>query len=195
MKKYIIFDLDGTLIKSNNRQKNIIFDFFKENQPEYYDILRYSIDFKKNPNLKEIFVQVYWKFWEKEKKIHDKLYKYLDEENKKSIFIKWTIPKILELKNKYQLYLSTRSSTKLAKEILKKNWIDKYFEVILWGDEIPKWEEHLDFFKENSGDENFFSRAFSIWDWLCDKIFAHSKGVEFIKIWDKYKSISDIKEI
>jgi FMN phosphatase YigB (HAD superfamily) len=59
MKKYIIFDLDGTLIKSNNRQKNIIFDFFKENQPEYYDILRYSIDFKKNPNLKEIFVQVY----------------------------------------------------------------------------------------------------------------------------------------
>ncbi len=195
MKKYIIFDLDGTLIKSNNRQKNIIFDFFKENQPEYYDILRYSVDFKKTTNLREIFIQVYWNFWEKEKKIHDQLYEYLDEENKKSIFIRWTIQKILELKDKYQLYLSTRSSTRFAREILHKNWIDKYFEVILWGDEIPKWEEHLEIFKENSGDENFFSKAISIWDWLCDKIFAHNKGIEFIKIWSKYKTISDIKEI
>lgn len=195
MKKYLIFDLDGTLINSNDRLKNIIFDFFKEYQPEYYDVLRYSVDFKKIPNLQEIFLLVYWKFEDEQKKLQDKLFKYLDKQNKKSLFLDWTVEKILVLKNKYKLYLSTWSSTQFANEILEKSWIKQYFEFVLWSDKIPKSEIHLDMFMEHSQDENFYINSISIWDWLCDEIFARNRNIDFIKIWQKYKSIKDIKDI
>ncbi|MFK7780240.1 MAG: HAD hydrolase-like protein [Candidatus Gracilibacteria bacterium] len=195
MKKYIIFDLDGTLIKSNNKTKDIIFNFFKEKQPEYYDVLKYSIDFKKTPHFKEIFIQVYGKFEEKEKKIHDELYEYLDEANKESVFKKGTIKKILKLKDRYSLYLSTGSSTKIAKQILKEGGIEQHFEIILGSEKIPKSEEHLDIFMEHSRDENFYKKSISIGDGLCDEIFAKNRDIDFIKIGKKYKNISDIKEI
>ncbi len=194
-KKYIIFDLDGTLIKSNNNLLNAILDFFKRKQPKYYDTLRYTIDIKKISSIKQLLTEIYWRFEEKEKELHDELYEYLDEINKDSLFIDWTIEKILELKDKYKLYLSTWSSTKIAKEILEKSKIAEYFEVILWSDKIPKSEIHLDMFMENSGDKDFFINSVSIWDWVNDEIFAKNKNIEFIKIWDKIKGINEIKNI
>ena len=103
--------------------------------------------------------------------------------------------KILELKDRYKLYLSTWSSTKITNEILEKSWIQKYFEVILWSDEIPKSEMHLDMFMEQSGDKDFFNNSISIWDWINDEIFAKNKNIEFIKIWNEFKGFSDIKNI
>lgn len=195
MKKYIIFDLDGTLINSNNNIKEIIFDFFREKQPEYYDVLRYSIDFKRLSNLKDLFVRVYWRFDDEIKIIHDSLYEKLNKENSKSQFIEWTIEKIKELWKDYKLYLSTWSSTLFAKEILKWWWVDEYFEVIQWSDVIPKSEEHFDIFKEHSWDNDFYKNAIAVGDSLKDEFFAEERKIDFILIWEKYKSISEIKEL
>ena len=195
MKKYIIFDLDGTLINSNNNIREIIFEFFKEKHPEYYDILRYSVDFKQLSSIRDLLKSVYWRFDNEIKVIHKELYKILDKKNKESKFINGTVEKILELKDKYKLYLSTWSSTRFAKDILKEAWIDEYFEIIQWSEEIPKSETHFDIFMEHSWDNEFYKHAISIWDSLKDEIFAGERKIDFILIWDKYNSISEIKEI
>jgi len=195
MKKYIIFDLDWTLINSNNNIKEIIFDYFKINDIENYDKVRYTLDFDKISSIKELLEYVYSGNEENIDKKHDEIYKYLDEKNHKSKFIDWTIKKIIELKDRYKLYLSTWSSTKFAEEILEIWWIKKYFEIILWSEKIQKSEEHLDIFMEKSNDPNFFQLSISIWDSPKDEYFAKQRNIDFIKIWEKYKSISDIKNI
>jgi phosphoglycolate phosphatase-like HAD superfamily hydrolase len=99
------------------------------------------------------------------------------------------------LKNKYKLYLSTGSSTKFANEILELWWIKQYFEQIQWSEIIPKSEEHLDIFEKYSEDKDFFKKAISIGDSLRDELFAKKRNIDFIKIWEKYKSISEIENI
>ena len=99
MKKYIIFDLDWTLINSNNNIKEIIFDYFKINDIENYDKVRYTLDFDKISSIKELLEYVYSGNEENIDKKHDEIYKYLDEKNHKSKFIDWTIKKIIELKD------------------------------------------------------------------------------------------------
>ena len=195
MKKYIIFDLDGTLINSNKNIKEIIFEFFREKQPEYYDILRYSTDMWHMSNLRDLFITIYGNFDDEIKKIHDELYQVLDIKNKQSKFIEWTLEKINELQNNYKLFLSTWSSTRFAEEILNEWGVKDYFEMIQWSETIPKSEEHLDIFKNHSWDEDFFKYAIAIWDSLKDEFFAEERKIDFILIWDKYKKISDIKEI
>lgn len=195
MKKYIIFDLDWTLIDSHNNIKDIILKYFKKNDPEVYDKVRYTLDFNKISSIKELLENVYSNTKENTDKKHNEIYKYLDEKNHESKFIEWTIKKIIELKDRYKLYLSTWSSTKFAEEILEIWWIKKYFEMILWSEKIQKSEEHLDIFMENSNDPDFFKLAISIWDSPKDDYFAKQRNIDFIKIWEKYKSVSDIKNI
>jgi len=193
MKKYIIFDLDWTLIDSHNNIKEIIFEYFKLNDILNYDNVRYKMDFNKIASLKELLIEIYWINDKDLEKKHKKLYKYLDQKNHESKFIEWTIKKIKQLKNKYKLYLSTWSSTKFATEILKKWWIYEYFEFIQWSDVIQKGEEHLDIFQNHSNDKDFFKYSYSIWDSDKDEYFAKQRNIDFIKIWDKYKSINEIK--
>lgn len=193
MKKYIIFDLDWTLISSHSNIKDIIFQYFKEKQPDYYDKVRYSLDFNKISNIQDLLKKVYWDInvWER----HTEIYRFLDEHNLKNDYIEWTIEKILELKENYSFYLSTWSSTNFAEQILEKWWIRQYFELIIWSNEIPKSEEHLDIFMEHSGDEDFFKLAISIWDSPRDELFAKERNIDFIKIGEEYKWIIDIKHI
>lgn len=195
MKKYIIFDLDWTLINSHNNIKEIIFEYFKINDLENYDNVRFTMDFNKIASVKDLLVNIYWENHIDIEKNHVNLYKYLDEKNHESEYIKWTIEKIKQLKDNYKFYLSTWSSTKFAKEVLKKWWILKYFELIQWSDVIPKSEEHLDIFLKHSGDINFFELSYSIWDSEKDEYFAKQRNIDFIKIWEINKSIADIKNI
>ena len=195
MKKYIIFDLDWTLIDSHNNIKEIIYDYFRLNDNDVFEKVRYNLDFNKVSSLKDLLISVYWSSCENIDEKLEKLYRYLDEKNHESEFISWTIEKIIKLKNNYKLYLSTWSSTKFANEILKKWWIQELFEIIQWSDKIAKSEYHLELFKEHSNDEYFYENAYSIWDSEKDKYFAELKWIDFIKIWEKYKSIEEIKEI
>ena len=188
--KYIIFDLDWTLISSNNNIKNIIIQYFKEEQPDFYDKVRYTLDFNKISNIQELLIEVYWEKHCKTK--HTKIYEFLDLHNNKNDFLDWTIQKILDLKENYKLFLSTWSSTKFANKILKQWWVHNHFEKILWSDVIPKSEKHLDIFKEYSWDKYFFKNSISIWDSPRDELFAKNRWIDFIKIWEEYKSIKDI---
>lgn len=191
-KEYIIFDLDWTLINSHNDLKNNILNYFKENLSEYYDTARYKIDFNKHSNIWEFLEDV---IWEINQNIIDDIYSYLDKCKSDQDFIDWTIEKIIELKDKYKLYLSTWSSTNAAEKILKNWWIEKYFEIIQWSEIIPKSEEHIDIFINHSQDNNFHKKAISIWDSPRDELFAKSKNINFIYIGKKYKSIKDIEII
>lgn len=193
IKKYLILDLDWTLINSNSNIKDLILLFFKNKEPNYYDKVRYNLDFNKISNIQDLLKIIYWNNYDL--LIEKNIYDFLDKNNQKNSFIEWTLEKILELKDKYTLYLSTWSSTKSAENILQKGWVKQYFEMIQWSDMIPKSEEHLDIFKIHSWDKDFFKKAISIWDSIRDELFATNRNIDFIKIWNKYKSIYDINNI
>lgn len=196
--KYIIFDLDWTLINSTHKIIDIIEDYFLENYPDLYDTARYYIENSQWQSLQEQLETIFKdkKLAEKETK---KIYKILWELRDKVKFFPWIQDKIIKLGENYKLFLSTWSSTIFAKQTLKDWWIKKYFEKILWSNEILKWEDHLELFKELSLDENFYKKSIYIWDWEMDKIFAKSKNIDFIRVWNKWKinekRISSVIEI
>jgi phosphoglycolate phosphatase-like HAD superfamily hydrolase len=103
-------------------------------------------------------------------------------------FYEWVIEKIIDLKDNYKLFLTTWNSTQVAKKYLEKWWIINYFELIYWSDEILKWEEHLEIFKEYTWDKDFYKKAIYVWDWDMDKEFAYSKNIDFIRVWYKWES-------
>jgi phosphoglycolate phosphatase-like HAD superfamily hydrolase len=199
MKKYLIFDLDWTLIESQWSIFNLLEDFFKKNFPELKEKAMYIFKMWK---WRPLFDQLEDIFEDKEKaEIYKKIiYNNLNEKIKWSFFFK--IPeKIKELSKKYKLFLTTWNSTTFAKNTLKKWNILDCFELVYWSDKILKWEEHLELFKEYSWDENFYEKSFYIWDWNADREFAKQKNIDFIHIWndniDKYEieSVVNIDDI
>jgi FMN phosphatase YigB (HAD superfamily) len=197
--KYLIFDLDWTLINSTHKILDIIEDYFLDNYPELYDTARYYLENSQWQSLQEQLENIFQdkKLAEKETK---KIYALLSSLRDKVQFFPWVLEKIKELHNKwYKLFLTTWSSTDFAKKTLKTGWILKYFEKILWSDEILKWKEHLEIFKEISQDKDFFEKSLYIWDWEMDKIFALESWIDFVRVWYRWdkneKRIKSIAEI
>jgi len=195
--KYIIFDLDWTLINSTHKIIDIIEDYFLDNYPELYDKARYYIETSQWQSLQEQLEAI---FEDKEKALKEtkKIYKILWDLRDKVKFFPWIKDKIKELSKNYKLFLTTWSSTKFAKQTLKDWDIKKYFEKIIWSDKILKWREHLEIFKETSLDNNFYKNSIYIWDWEMDKIFAEESAVDFVRVWNRWndeKRISSVVEI
>lgn len=184
--KYIIFDLDWTLINSTHKIIDIIEDYFLDNYPDYYDSARYFLESSYWMSLQNILLNVF-KDEELAEKETKKIYKILSKLRDKIKFFPWVTEKIEDLSKNYKLFLSTWSSTKFAKNTLKDAWIKKYFEKILWSDEILKWAKHLEIFEELSLDENFYKNSVYVWDWEMDKIFANEKNIDFIRVWSRWK--------
>jgi len=192
MKKYIIFDLDGTLIYSEVQINKIILEYIENNLWEdYLDSTRYFLNNMKWGTLKYLF-EYLWINNEENKKHSDILFEKL-KQIKNIEFIEWTIEKIKELKNNwFMLFLSTGNSTDFANKILKDANIDILFEKIMWSDIIPKSNEHIEIFKEIAWDENFYKNSVSVWDWQKEEQIAKEKNIDFVHIWDTYKSIAQI---
>ena len=197
MKKYIIFDLDWTLIESMHNTVKLILKYLE--QIPWTDMEKARYIFSTTPwmALKNQIKLVYEDIndissSEITKKIYNELLVYDAD------FFEWVITKIKELKNNYKLFLTTWNSTKVAKKHLEKWWIIECFELIYGSDKILKWKEHLELFKEYSNDENFFKNSIYVWDWQSDRIFAEEAWIDFIHIWeeniDKYE-IKSVKEI
>lgn len=192
MKKYIIFDLDGTLISSQNQIDIIIYDyiinnFWKEKAKEdklFWLNNQWSTMFYRFLNL--------WLDEKESRKRAKEVLNILNKQVNEVEFMDWTIEKIKQLSKDYKLFLSTWSSTAFAEKFLKKWWVDIYFEKIMWSDKIPKSNEHIEIFKEISTDENFCKLAISVWDWQKEEQIAYENDITFIHIWDEYKTISDI---
>jgi len=183
--KYIIFDLDWTLINSTHKILDIIEDYFLDNYPDLYDTARYYLENSWWQSLQEQLEHIFENkaLAEKETK---KIYKILWDLRDKVKFFPWVKEKIKQLSKNYKLFLTTWSSTKFAKQTLKDWEIKKYFEKILWSDEILKWKEHLEIFKEMTNASDFFEKSLYIWDWNMDKIFAQESKIDFVRVWNRW---------
>lgn len=189
MIKYLIFDLDWTLIKSNKINLHEALHCVEKVDKDYIEKARYvfSTTFWMNvyDQLKIIFEEK--KLSEEEiHKIWNKIYKRIRKKEDKVEFFKWVPERIKELAKEYKLFLTTWNSTKFAKEVLEIWWIKDCFELIYWSDEIKKWYQHLNIFKNYSEDEAFFKKSIYFWDWDMDKIYTKEVWIRFIRIW-KFK--------
>lgn len=187
MIKYLIFDLDWTLIKSNKINTLQALHYIKKTDENYLEKAKYIFSTTAWMN---IFDQLKLIFDDKnfsEKIVHkiwEKIYKRIRKKEDEVEFFKWVPKKIEELSKKYKLFLTTWNSTKFAKEILDSVWIKDCFQLIYWSDEIKKWSQHLNIFKNYTENDNFFNESLYFWDWEMDKLFAKESGIKFVRIWD-----------
>lgn len=199
-KKYLIFDLDGTLISNMNSILEYLVEYLYTN---------FSLD---KENTKYILVSTSWTPLKKQLEmllpdlpkndlilLTDKLYSWLEKIDWE--FFPWVVEKITELSKKYKLFLTTWNSTTTANHHLLKWWIQKYFELIYWSDVILKWPEHINIFIDYSNDKDFIKKSVYIWDWVNDRNISNYFWIDFIHIWnekiDKYEinSVSQIDTI
>ena len=183
--KYIIFDLDWTLINSTHKIIDIIEDYFLENYPDYYDTAKYYVESKTSISLEEL-LELIFKNKDLAEKETKKIYKLLNSLRDKIKFFPWIQEKILKLSKNYKLFLTTWSSTKFAKQTLKDWKIKECFEEIIWSDKILKWKKHLEIFKKLSEDNNFYENSIYLWDGEMDKIFSGEKNIDFIRVWNRW---------
>lgn len=187
MIKYLIFDLDWTLIKSNKINTLQALHCVKKVDENYLEKAKYIFWTTAWMNvfdqLKMIFIDK--NFTEKEiHQIWEKIYKSIRKKENEIEFFKWVPEKIKEFSKNYKLFLTTWNSTKFAKDVLEIWWIKECFELIYWSDEIKKWFQHINIFKNYSEDENFYKNSIYFWDWDMDKLFANEANIKFVRIWD-----------
>jgi len=188
MIKYLIFDLDWTLIRSNKQNLKIVLNEIEKYDDKYLEKAKYL--FSTTPWM-PLYNQLNILFGEKNltdtkiKNLCEKIYKKFNKKSDKIEFFEWVSEKIIELSKKYKIFLTTWNSTKFAKNVLEKWGIIECFDLIFWSDEIKKWSQHLDIFKNYSEDESFFDNSIYFWDWDMDKLFALEKNIKFVRVWDK----------
>ena len=198
MKKYLIFDLDWTLLDSHWNNSKKIFNYIKENLPEYItkseNTLKNMYIFSNLKNILKDFLP------EEEYKKHiNWIIKALDKDIWKSKLFEWVAELIEKLSKEYKLYLSTWSPQYALEEILLNAWILKYFEITKWSNVIPKSIKHIEIFKDYSEDQDFEKYSVLIWDWDSDRNIAKESWIDFVRIWEKdlawETSISRVVEI
>lgn len=205
MKKYIIFDLDWTLIRSQKSLVKLVSDYFVENFWKNKSEVEYFLSTTRWESL-PVQVEQILNIWKKEaQEIAEEIYKKINYSVEKWDFFPWVPAKIKELRKNYKLFLSTWNSTKFAEENLKKWDIFDCFEYILWSENIWKSIEHIEIFKDYTWDKDFEKLAVFIWDWEKDRDIAKGVNMDFIHIdedlkndfWDQYeiKSVSEISDI
>lgn len=195
MKRYLIFDLDGTLIISNSQIDTLIYTYIKNHfDSDIQENARYYIENFQWMSLQELFNRILDN--KNQAKFHrDTLTKKIDALQNQVQFFDWACELIEKLSKEYILFLSTWNSDNFAKEILKKWNIYHYFEKVLGSTNIMKSSEHLEEFYKHIQDENFYKNATFIWDWARDREIAGSKNLNFIHIGNQWKDKYEISEI
>ncbi|MDD2870688.1 MAG: HAD hydrolase-like protein [Candidatus Gracilibacteria bacterium] len=187
MIKYLIFDLDGTLIKSNKINTLQALHCVKKVDENYLEKAKYIFGTTAGMNvfdqLKMIFIDK--NFTEKEiHQIGEKIYKSIRKKENEIEFFKGVPEKIKEFSKNYKLFLTTGNSTKFAKDVLEIGGIKECFELIYGSDEIKKGFQHINIFKNYSEDENFYKNSIYFGDGDMDKLFANEANIKFVRIGD-----------
>ena len=132
MKKYLIFDLDGTLIQSAKSLTKLVTNYLVENFWKDKDTVSYFLSTTRGEWL-STQVKTILNIWQEEAdSIANKIYEKINISVQKWEFFPWVTEKIKELSKNYTLFLSTWNSTTFAEENLKKWWIYQCFKYILW---------------------------------------------------------------
>ena len=152
MKKYLIFDLDWTLIKSQKVLLELVSNYLKENFWIENEKSKYFLSSTRGMPLFEQIKEILGFDEHKAKEIANDIYKKIENTEKGNFFL-WVPAKIKELRKNYKLFLSTWNSTKFAEENLKKWDIFDCFEYILWSENIWKSIEHIEIFKDYTWDK------------------------------------------
>ncbi|RKW24354.1 HAD family hydrolase [Candidatus Gracilibacteria bacterium] len=204
MKKYLIFDLDGTLIKSQKVLLELVSNYLKENFGIENEKSKYFLSSTRGMPLFEQIKEILGFDEHKAKEIANDIYKKIENTEKGNFFL--GVPaKIKELRKNYKLFLSTGNSTTFAEENLKKGDIFDCFDYILGSENIGKSIEHIEIFKDYTGDKDFEKLAVFIGDGEKDRDIAKEVNMDFIHIdedlknsfGDQYeiKSVSEISDI
>lgn len=193
MKKYLIFDLDGTLIESMSNSIQIVIDTLKDIPDTDFEKVRYIFA---TTAWTPLLTQLEMIYDDREvdcKGLTEKIYEKLL--HLEAHFFPGVIEKIHELKNDYTLFLTTGNSTPTAYKHLQKWGILEYFEIVLWSDEIHKGVKHLEIFQNHIWEKDFYEKSVYIGDGDADRIFAQSKNIDFIHIGNEKKDIYEIQNV
>ncbi len=198
-KKYIIFDLDGTLINSVEKNREKIVQIIGEVDENKINTAKYILSTTSwMPLIRQLEIIFDHNQAIDIENLKNKIYNSFQINPEESNFFPWTIEKIKELAQDYKLFLTTGNSTRYAKEELKKAGLENYFEEIIWSEDILKGKEHICIFKDKSFDEKFCEWAIYVGDGDRDREIAMAHHIPFIHIGndkiDTYE-IADISEI
>lgn len=193
MKKYLIFDLDGTLIESMGTIVQVIVKELEKIPWVDIEKARYIFHSTGGTSLKEQLQMICQDESIDYDSLTEKLYDKISKVE--AVFFPQIPEKIKKLQEKYTLFLSTWNSTPTAERYLQEWWMYSYFKIILWSNEIPKWARHLEIFQQDSQDIDFYKKAIYIWDWDSDRIFAWEKWIDFIHIGNDKKDIYEIQSV
>ena len=209
MKKYLIFDLDWTLIKSQKVLLELVSNYLKENFWIENEKSKYFLSSTRGMPLFEQIKEILGFDEHKAKEIANDIYKKIENTEKGNFFL-WVPAKIKELRKNYKLFLSIRDEDKEIKQL----WIIRYIDENSTSSACPvcnpklynvnsddinklywhwKWEEkeksmhHInDKNDENHQEWKWESWKLESWD-LCDfHIWYNEKypDFSFIKSWD-----------
>ena len=194
MKKYIIFDLDGTLIESMYQSDSIIIWTIRKYYPEIDEKKIISIlqSCTGTPLIIELEMIFEWKkvyLQELTDEIYEEIFK-LDCQ-----YYPGVISIVKQLSQTYILFLTTWNATKTAMKHLNAWWIQDYFSLVLWSDTLLKWIHHLEKFAGYTWDKFFYQNALYVWDGNSDREFAKMKDIDFIHVGHDRKDLYEIPSV
>lgn len=197
MKKYLIFDMDWTLIQTWEKIDKLIIDTITKYFPDIEEAhMRWVIHQIDGTGLEEAIKIITWS--ENKKLVKQITDEIIDQEMKNpdfhNNFFPWVIDLIKKLSKDYKLYLSTGNSTEFAIKELKQWWILELFEVIQWSTHITKSPTHIDIFVEHSWDSDFTKKSIFIWDWANDRYIAQYFDIPFIHIWSEWVDTYEVEK-
>ncbi len=194
MKKYIIFDMDGTLIESESSNFPLMFKHLQSYIPELeWDYFVYYCTQTAGTPLHEQLEVIFKNTLDEDtlNKITGELYDIIKNNSENNPFFEGVLDMVKKLNSDYTLFLSTGNSDEYAQKKLSEWWIAVCFDRIMWSSIIGKWPEHIKLFKDLTQDEDFEKYCVYIWDGNTDREIAQMSGIDFIKVWkawiDKYE--------